>query len=414
MASVAVAGSVALAACGGGGGDSPAPAPTPTPPPTPAPSPPPPTPAPSPPPPGPTITTAPVETSAFSGSTATFSVSASAQAGATLTYQWLRNGAPISDANAATYSTPPITASDQGAQFSVQVVANGLTASSGAVALRVVPNDAASRIALAKAAFGLVGLYAPATAPLFAVAPDTAVVGSNVGVCSSGTASLTGAPAQGTTLPTGVATALSGTFNNCELLPKLVINGTAAASVTAPGVPIVGSGTWNVQSNLTSVRTQAPSATAPTQANFVANGGLLLTQQVTADGTANTLTDTVTLQPSSGFSYNDALQSVAMSLVGGAGTARDRITLNTASVRPTLKQQAVQMTAIAYTVGPVPYSGDGEAIVNYDNAGVVNGGSGEIVLRSNALVVARIKGTATGFAVDVDGAATPFAPPPSR
>jgi hypothetical protein len=289
-----------------------------------------------------------------------------------------------------------------------------LTASSGAVALRVVPGDAASRIALAKAAFGLVGLYAPATAPLFAVAPDTALVRSSVGVCSSGTVSLTGAPAQGTTLPTGVATALTGTFNNCELLPRLVINGAAAASVIAPGVPIVGSGTWNVLSTMTSVRTQAPSTTAPTQANYVANGGLLLTQQVTADGTANTLTDTVTLQPSSGFSYNDDLQSVAMSLVGGAGTARDRITLNTASVRPTLKQQAVQMTAIAYTVGPVPYSGDGEAIVNYDNAGVVNGGSGEIVLRSNALVVARIKGTSTGFAVDVDGAATPFAPRPSR
>lgn len=51
------------------------------------------------------------------GSSATFSVSAN---NAT-SYQWLRNGAPISGANAASYTTPPVLAADSNSTFRVQV-----------------------------------------------------------------------------------------------------------------------------------------------------------------------------------------------------------------------------------------------------------------------------------------------------
>jgi hypothetical protein len=65
------------------------------------------------------ITTQPVSQSVTAGQTATFSVVASGTG--TLTYQWRKNGTSISGATAATYTTPPATASDNGSQFSVLV-----------------------------------------------------------------------------------------------------------------------------------------------------------------------------------------------------------------------------------------------------------------------------------------------------
>ena len=65
------------------------------------------------------ITTPPASQSATVGSTATFSV----VAGGTgpFSYRWLRNGTAISGATAATYTTPLLSSSDNGAQFSVTV-----------------------------------------------------------------------------------------------------------------------------------------------------------------------------------------------------------------------------------------------------------------------------------------------------
>ena len=55
----------------------------------------------------------------FNG-TATFSVYAYAQGG-TLSYQWLRNGTPVSGATASTYTTPALAATDNGSSYSVVV-----------------------------------------------------------------------------------------------------------------------------------------------------------------------------------------------------------------------------------------------------------------------------------------------------
>jgi hypothetical protein len=65
------------------------------------------------------ITTQPMSQMVTVGQTATFSVVASGTG--TLTYQWKKNGTNISGATAATYTTPPTTASDNGSQFSVLV-----------------------------------------------------------------------------------------------------------------------------------------------------------------------------------------------------------------------------------------------------------------------------------------------------
>src|SRR2546429_2418014 len=69
----------------------------------------------------PRIVVPPASQTVTSGQTASFSVTATGAA--PLSYQWNKNGAAISGATSATYTTPPTTSSDNGAQF-VVVVSN--------------------------------------------------------------------------------------------------------------------------------------------------------------------------------------------------------------------------------------------------------------------------------------------------
>jgi hypothetical protein len=67
----------------------------------------------------PSITAQPASKTVNAGQTATFSVTATGTG--TLTYQWKKNGAAISGATSASYTTPATSASDNGAQFTVTV-----------------------------------------------------------------------------------------------------------------------------------------------------------------------------------------------------------------------------------------------------------------------------------------------------
>jgi hypothetical protein len=105
--------------------------PPPTPPATPPPTPPA-TPPPTPPATAPSITTQPVGQSVAPGTQATFAVAASGSG--PLSYQWRKNGAPITGATSSTYTTPVTSSGDDGASFTV-VVTNtaGTVSSSGAM-----------------------------------------------------------------------------------------------------------------------------------------------------------------------------------------------------------------------------------------------------------------------------------------
>ena len=67
----------------------------------------------------PTITTQPADRTVRAGLGAKFSVMATGTA--PLHYQWTKNGANISGATKASYTTPPTTAGDNGAHFAVTV-----------------------------------------------------------------------------------------------------------------------------------------------------------------------------------------------------------------------------------------------------------------------------------------------------
>ncbi len=115
---------------------------------------------------GPVITTEPQPTTVAVGATATFSVVASGGAGA-LSYQWYLGGAAITNATAASYTTPAVTASSNGEQFYLVVKdASGRTATSNTVALTV--TGATSGITLALdtgSAVAVQGFAADTTCP---------------------------------------------------------------------------------------------------------------------------------------------------------------------------------------------------------------------------------------------------------
>src|SRR5260370_27843268 len=67
----------------------------------------------------PYITTQPANQTVTAGQTATFSVTASGTAA--LNYRWQKNGADITGATSASYTTPATTTSDSGSTFAVVV-----------------------------------------------------------------------------------------------------------------------------------------------------------------------------------------------------------------------------------------------------------------------------------------------------
>jgi hypothetical protein len=86
----------------------------------------------------PSVTTQPISQSILAGQTATFSVTASGTA--PLSYQWKKNGATITGATSASYTTPAETTADNGAQFSVAVANSAGTVASSAAVLTVTTN----------------------------------------------------------------------------------------------------------------------------------------------------------------------------------------------------------------------------------------------------------------------------------
>src|ERR1019366_585912 len=83
----------------------------------------------------PSITTQPASQTVTVGQTAIFSVTATGTA--ILTYQWKKNGTPISAATSASYTTPATSASDNGALFTVTVTNGTGNVTSNAATLTV-------------------------------------------------------------------------------------------------------------------------------------------------------------------------------------------------------------------------------------------------------------------------------------
>jgi hypothetical protein len=84
---------------------------------------------------GPSISTQPSNQTVSAGQTATFTVLATGTA--TLTYQWSKNGSPISGATSASYTTPATILTDSGSTFTVKITNSVGSVTSNAATLTV-------------------------------------------------------------------------------------------------------------------------------------------------------------------------------------------------------------------------------------------------------------------------------------
>jgi hypothetical protein len=243
----------------------------------------------------PTITTQPANQTVTAGQTATFSVAATGTA--PLSYQWQKNGANISGATLASYTTPATTTSDSGSTFKVVVTNSAGTATSNAAMLTV----------------------NPAPAPAIQVNP-TSVSFGNVVVGSNLSQSLIISNTGNATLTITQINVTGATFSASGYTLPLSVNAGQQTTITVAFLPTaVGtvSGSVSIVSN------------APTSPTSVGLSG---------SGIAATLT--LSINPTS-LSFGNVLTSTT--------SAAQNVTItNTGNANVTISQ--VSVTGAGYTV----------------------------------------------------------------
>ena len=134
----------------------------------------------------PAITSQPVSQTVNAGQTATFSVAATGTA--PLTYQWSKNGAAVSGATAATYTTPATSNTDNGTSFSVAVGNAAGTATSNAATLTVSAPVTPSCVSSNASTWTNIALAVPQTSTFhmeFDATPSAALLDSVVGISAA-------------------------------------------------------------------------------------------------------------------------------------------------------------------------------------------------------------------------------------
>jgi hypothetical protein len=146
----------------------------------------------------PTISSQPASAKIIAGQTATFNVAATGTA--PLTYQWEKNGTPISGATSSSYTTPTETATDNNAGFNVAVSNSAGSATSNAAVLTVNTSAVAPTIATQPASQTVIaGKTGSFTVGATGTAPLTYQWSKNGSAISGATSSTYTTPAETTT-----------------------------------------------------------------------------------------------------------------------------------------------------------------------------------------------------------------------
>ncbi len=157
----------------------------------------------------PVITTQPAGQSVIAGKTASFTVAASGTG--PLTYQWNKNGAAISGATSATYTTPAETTTDNNAQFTATVSNSAGSATSNPAVLSVSASSLLLNSSASSMSFGSVNVSSSSTKSVTLTnAGNSTITVSNVTV--SGAGFTAGGVSSGLILNPGQTATLTATF----------------------------------------------------------------------------------------------------------------------------------------------------------------------------------------------------------
>ncbi len=133
----------------------------------------------------PAITAQPASQSVIAGKTASFSVTATGTS--PMTYQWSKNGAAISGATSATYTTPAETTTDNSAKFTVAVSNSAGSATSSAAVLTVTASTLLLNSSTSSVSFGSVNVSSSGTQNVTLTnAGNSTVTISNVTISGAG------------------------------------------------------------------------------------------------------------------------------------------------------------------------------------------------------------------------------------
>jgi hypothetical protein len=321
----------------------------------------------------PTISSQPANQTVAVGQTATFSVTASGTG--SLTYQWKKNGATVSGATSASYTTPATVASDNGASFTVTVTGSSGNVTSNAATLTVNAPPSITTQPASKAVFAgqtaSFSVSATGTAPLTyqwnkggtaiggaasasytTPATTTADNGAQFTVTvNNGAGNITSAAA---TLTVNAATALlnvsqtSLNFSNVNIgsnsiLPVVLTNG-GNSNVTISNVMISGAGytAGGVQSG----QILTPGQTATLNVTFTPAGTGLIPGSVTVTSNATNSPASITL---SGTGVQPLSHSVTLTWTASTSTVSGyNVYRSTVSGGPYTKLNSTLIGATTY------------------------------------------------------------------
>jgi hypothetical protein len=268
----------------------------------------------------PTITTQPVGQTVTVGQTATFTAVA---AGSTpLDYQWQKNGVAISLATRSTYTTPAVSAADNGAKFTVVVRNRYGSVTSNAATLTVNAAVVAPTITTQPKS---VTVTAGQTATFSVVAAGTAPLGYQ---WKKGGTAITGANAISYTTP-ATATADSGSSFTVTVSNTAGSATSNAATLTVNAAVVAPKITTQPQSvTVTAGRTATfsvgASGTAPLSYQWKKNGTAI------NGANASSYTTPATATTDSGSTFTVTVSNTAGRVTSNAAT----LTVNAASLTP--------------------------------------------------------------------------------
>ncbi len=340
----------------------------------------------------PTIIVPPVAVTTTVGQVAVFTVLA--KGNPTPTYQWLRNGSPITGATASVYTTPALTADDDGALISVEIKNSQGQVASNAALLTVKPAGNSANLANVTNLLGVGGvLLQAATSPLRMV-DENGLLAASSAVCASGSAFATlDGSAIGVGQPLPASGVLVSRFNDCAV-GGIRFSGSASADYRRSGISVPVSGSALVTAS--SLRIVDGSA------DYTVDGATNVSLSGSADSTS--VTHSYILTPASGVSVTNTALAARATLISGSFAWE--------SITRKLSSQALATrfayNSFAFTVAGTPYLLQGSITQNVGTDGRFIGGSGEVLLSSNGTQLGRMYITNDGAHVEANGIVQPF------
>lgn len=312
------------------------------------------------------------------------------------TYQWFRNGQPISGATQALLQLPNVTAADNQAVFTVRVSGAGGTVTSEPATLTVGPE-----IPVAEMRKLIELLYKPGNFSILALAPfDQFSARDGISwinpavVCATGsvTGSLNGQPIPaGTPIRTGNIN-LIGTFNQCVVAGQgsTINTGTVESNMMLNFEQRKFEVTSKIN-NFTRVDNQSPDD----RSNTTGNGTVKVTTSnvKTSNGTTNFLT----LTPQADATLRDNLTGQVTRFVSGSTAITSVLNSKDEEIKTTFDQASNR-----FSIDGVGYEANGSLSTGRSSLTGSNG-SGQLALARNGYQIGRIFANDNGVFLENNG-----------